>query len=235
MNVTLRVLAVALAGTSIAPIVVHAKLVFPEPVIRLKPKEGEKTLSATYVFTNTGPEAIDVLKVESSCGCLVPAINKNHFEPNESGTISTSYDIGVNEGAIKQTLTVITAEKTENAYILTFRADLPPALKGALPPADPVKPRLIYWMKKPFEAKTVVVDLKTVQGSKFSVVCDAPDAFRVETDAPDGAGEAKITITPVSTATARGELTVTLETTDGKKVPYNVALRTLGDKVSAAQ
>ncbi len=222
---------VMLAALAFAPTAVQAKLLVPQATVRMKAAESDKTLTHSFVVLNNGQEPIEVLSVSTSCHCLSASIDKKKLAPGEAGSVAVSYDIGVNEGAITQTVTVLTNEATENAYTLTFKADLPPSLKGGLPPVDPVSPRLLYWMRKPFDGKTVTVDLKTVRGSKFTAVCDVPNAFRIETDAPAGSGTAKITVTPITgSGIVRGELTVTLETEDGKKVPYAVALRTVADK-----
>lgn len=215
-------------GALLLPVAAVAKLNFPESTAQLKAKETDKTLVAKYRFTNAGPEAIDVLSLTSSCACTVPALEQKHYEPGESGTVVVTYDIGINEGHQSQTITIVTNEKTENSYALTFKADLPRVLRAGLPPAEPVSPRALYWTKRPFETKTVTVNFP--EASKLAATCNRADDFQIETEDPAGKRQAQIKVTPKSSAgEVTGDLTVAIDTPAGKRT-YRVFLRVVAEK-----
>lgn len=221
---------VAVAAIS-APQTADAKLLFSQTTVELKAHEGEEKLVATYPYKNDGADPVKILSVETSCGCLVASSSQVQVRPGESAVVSSLYTIGVNERQIKQTITIVTDERTNNVYVLTFKADLPPALKNAPPPTEPVTPQVLYWTRPPFETKTVTIALKAAHASRFEVTCDAPESFRVETETTSAGEMGKLKVSPLDGAKSlRGALTITLETDDGRKTPYFVSLRILSAK-----
>ena len=221
------------SGALLFPAMIHAKLKFTQTSVLVKATNEDKTLHSKFDFINAGDEPVYVLSVASSCECTVPTLDKREYAPGESGEILVNYNIGINEGNQSQTITVITSETTENSYMLTFNAELPRGLRGAIPSVEPVAPRQLFWSQKPYETKTVTVDLKTTQGSRFKVACDAGATFQIETETSAEKKEARIKITPVSTGgEMRGELTVSLETENGSNSNYKVSLRILPEKAA---
>jgi hypothetical protein len=223
------------AGALVPEGMLQAKLNFPRTAVSVKATVADKSLHSNFQFTNDGKEPVDILSVTSSCGCTVASLDKNHYEPGESGALAVAYTIGINEGKQSQTVTVVTNEKTENSYELTFNADLPRGLRGGLPPAEPITPRLLYWTRKPFETKAVTVDLKTTSVSKLTVTCDKSADFKIETEEIAGKPTAQLKVTPnAGLGELRGELTVYLEMADGRRSQHKVFLRIAPEKRTAS-
>jgi hypothetical protein len=225
-----------LAATLSWPLAIHAKLSFAATSVLVKAANDDRTLSTKYPFTNTGANAVDILSLGASCGCTVPLVDKMHYAPGESGTIAVTYTIGTAEGPQIQTIAVITTEATDNHYTLTFKAEIPRGLKTSLPAFVPVKPRLLYWRKKPFEMKPVTVDLSETPAAKVTATCDRNDAFLLLVKNSIEQNLAIIEITPTAAATGetQGELTVSLETAGRKFAPSKVSLRIFPEKTPEA-
>jgi hypothetical protein len=61
----------------------RAGLECPEPVANGGEVRSGTPLRHAFRLVNRGPGPVDVTDVRSSCGCLVPRLDRRHFEPNE--------------------------------------------------------------------------------------------------------------------------------------------------------
>lgn len=59
----------------------------------------------TFTFTNTGDEALEISKVQSTCGCTVPKKPDGAIAPGEKGEIQVKYDTK-RSGPIRKVVTV---------------------------------------------------------------------------------------------------------------------------------
>lgn len=67
------------------------------------PFEGNGTF--TFVFKNTGTEALLITDAKGSCGCTVPTWSKEPIAPGQSGSIDVTYDTK-RVGGIAKSVTV---------------------------------------------------------------------------------------------------------------------------------
>lgn len=58
----------------------------------------------TFVFTNTGDQALIITNVQSTCGCTVPTKPTEPIMPGKTGKIDVKYNM--NPGPIRKTITV---------------------------------------------------------------------------------------------------------------------------------
>jgi hypothetical protein len=65
----------------------RAGLECPEPVANGGEVRSGVTLRHVFRLVNRGPAAVDVTDVRSSCGCLVPRVDRRHLAPNEEGSL----------------------------------------------------------------------------------------------------------------------------------------------------
>jgi hypothetical protein len=77
--------------------------------------KGEKK-SVDFEFKNTGDEPLEILDVQTSCGCTSAKPEKSAYAPGEVGVIPVTFDSGRFSGKIKKTITV-TTNATENERI----------------------------------------------------------------------------------------------------------------------
>jgi hypothetical protein len=78
-----------------------------------------------FKFTNTGNAILKVnRKVESTCGCTVPELNKEEYAPGESGTIKVKFSAGKQSGLTSKHMYVNSNDKTRAKIELTIKANI---------------------------------------------------------------------------------------------------------------
>lgn len=98
----------------------QAKLVFDQPLVYLgRIKEGEQ-ISYTYHFKNKGNMPLQILSVNTSCGCTSPKWSTELVQPGKKGFIKVTFDSKGKEGKLQKTVT---------AYANTLPADNQVAFK----------------------------------------------------------------------------------------------------------
>ncbi|MGC4073579.1 MAG: DUF1573 domain-containing protein [Nibricoccus sp.] len=206
------------------PTSAHAELRFAQTSVQLKATAEDQILSTQFSFQNDGTEAVFVASLTTSCTCTSAQIDKMHFAPGETGVVSVTYKIGSNEGPQSQIITLLTNEKDGSAYTLTFKADIPKRTRAELPHVVPVTPTFLFWSKKPFQTKTVNVDLRGLEEANVSATCTHA-GFKVSiNDSADKQG-AVLEITPAdSMSDVHDELIITIKSKASKVVSYPVAL-----------
>lgn len=80
--------------------------------------DGERT----FTFTNTGKSPIVISKVNTSCGCTVPAYSKTPVLPGETSEIKVKYATN-RIGAFSKTITVI-SNASESNKILRIKGEV---------------------------------------------------------------------------------------------------------------
>jgi len=74
-------LTVALAGAG------RAELYCDRPVFQAGDVKSGARLAHQFTFVNRGPDAVEVVEVKPSCGCLTPTLEKRRYGPGESGSL----------------------------------------------------------------------------------------------------------------------------------------------------
>ena len=72
----------------------------------------------TFVFTNTGEEALIIKNVQSSCGCTIPKRPESAIQPGEKGEIQVKYDTN-RIGPFRKTITV--TSNAENSPMIGLK------------------------------------------------------------------------------------------------------------------
>jgi hypothetical protein len=65
----------------------RADLYVPAPIFDAGEVRAGAPLSHEFTFRNRGPDAVEIINLESSCGCLTPRLEKRRYEPGERGSI----------------------------------------------------------------------------------------------------------------------------------------------------
>jgi len=66
---------------------VHAALECAQPLVEKGEVRSGVPLSHHFPFVNRGPDAVEVIEVRPSCGCLAPKLEQRRFQPGESGVL----------------------------------------------------------------------------------------------------------------------------------------------------
>ena len=77
-----------------------------------------------FNFSNQGKGVLEIEKVQSTCGCTVPELNKKTYLPGESGTINVTYRPGQRSGKITKHLYILSNDKQNHRAQLTIMANV---------------------------------------------------------------------------------------------------------------
>lgn len=164
-------------------------LVWENTAADLHPTLSEKAAVAHFKYKNTGDKPVRVTSVHASCGCTTAALAKNVVDPNESGEITATFNIGDRSGVQTKTITVLTDDQPSQATILKLTATIPQLLE--------LSPTFLYWAANDaLDPKTITVTVGAdFPVTKFKVT--ATDQS-ISTQVAPGPGEKtfRITVTP---------------------------------------
>jgi len=85
-----------------------------------------------FKFKNTGTGTLEIKKIDSTCGCTVPKLEKKTYAPSESGTIQVTYKSSTRQGPVAKHLHIQSNDSEHPAFELTIKANV--ELKVALNP-----------------------------------------------------------------------------------------------------
>lgn len=85
--------------------------------------ENNGPVTHEFVFINTSPRPVKILKVQASCGCTTPGWSKEPIPPGKEGFIQASYDPKGRPGFFSKSLTV-TTDLEANPVILQIKGQV---------------------------------------------------------------------------------------------------------------
>jgi hypothetical protein len=80
-------LAAAVAVFLFAGPAVRADLSCADPHVQIGEAKSGQILAHRFTFVNRGPEAVEIVEVRPSCGCMNPRCDKSAYRPGEEGTL----------------------------------------------------------------------------------------------------------------------------------------------------
>jgi hypothetical protein len=81
-----------------------------------------------FEFRNVGPGPLTITRVQSSCGCTVPELDKKVYEPNEFGVITAKFDPKGLQGNISRSIQVFTDSNTTPSVSINVRSYVKPVV-----------------------------------------------------------------------------------------------------------
>lgn len=72
----------------------QAQLSWPTTVAQPEVSLVDKSVEAVFPFTNAGEDAIEITSVKSDCSCTVAKLDKQVYQPGESGEIKATFTFG---------------------------------------------------------------------------------------------------------------------------------------------
>jgi hypothetical protein len=173
---------------------VFAGLKYESTSLALKAKPEEDELAAVYKFKNEGKEAVKVLQVETSCGCLKAEADKKSYEPGEIGVINAVFKLSKFTGAQSKSITVVSNDKSNSRQKLNVSVDIPKVVE--------ITPALLEW-KVGEEAKTKSFRIKIPHVDPIKILSVKPsrDTFSYEMKTIEEGRDYEILLTPMATDT----------------------------------
>ena len=112
--------------TESAGVVDRPGLTFDQYAVNLGKVPAAKVVQARFGFRNTGAEPVTITKLEPSCGCLQPKIEKTTYAPGEAGTFYLRSDAATQESGPKEYWLTVNYEDPEPRQTkLLFKLELP--------------------------------------------------------------------------------------------------------------
>jgi hypothetical protein len=167
----------------------RAALVWETTAADLHPAVSDKTAVAHFKYKNTGDKPIKITSVHPSCGCTTAALAKDVVEPNESGEITATFNIGDRSGVQNKTITVMTDDTPGQPTILKLTATIQQLLQ--------VAPVFVYWPAGDvLNSKTINVNVGAEFPVKKLTVTSTDKAIATEVAPGPNDKTFRITVTP---------------------------------------
>jgi hypothetical protein len=186
---------------------------------------GAATATATYRFTNIGPEAVAITSTTSSCGCTVASTQEKSFAVRESGEVLITFSFGSRRGLHQQTASVIftDARGSVTPYDLNLTVDIPDPRQVLT-----LSHQVLAWMKgSPINTKDLLLSVTQQSDIAITGVEVTDDHFSVQAEATTPGRRYRIAVTPKSTAeTHATTLTIVTDSTMDrfKRIPITVVI-----------
>jgi hypothetical protein len=168
----------------------RADLVWENPAQEFYRSPSDGAVDARFAFKNTGPTAVTIKRITSSCGCTTARLEKRIYEPGESGEITARFTFGNRKGLQRKIITVGLSDGTETKLALNV---------SILEPLT-VTPTLLFWrvgespapkMARMTAAKGTPVNIRSVSSSNPRV--------RVQLEVKAEAGDYSLIVSPSDT------------------------------------
>jgi uncharacterized protein DUF1573 len=81
-----------------------------------------------FWFTNTGPDALIIGEIKSSCGCTVPELEKRIYQPGEKGKIKVIFNPHGKRGFDSRTVTIRSNDALAPSARITIKSHVRPLI-----------------------------------------------------------------------------------------------------------
>lgn len=115
-------LSVLICGLSLTA---HAELQWEQKTVCLDVNPLQVEAQKAFHFTNTGTEPVDILSVQTTCGCLKAQATTNHIMQGESGTIAVTFDFRDKAGPQRKSVAVRSSDNPKQPVLLYVEANVP--------------------------------------------------------------------------------------------------------------
>lgn len=114
-----------------------------------------------YTFQNVGTETLVIERIQSTCGCSVPRLDKKEYAPGEKGTIEVRFHAPTSKGTT-----------TKHLYILSNDPETPRAqleLRATVSVKVTIEPEEMSLMLNQPNAGLSPITIKSTDGKKFAI------------------------------------------------------------------
>lgn len=136
--------------TCLWPLSSTAELALEVPLIELKPKPEDESVTTSFVFHNKGSKPVRIVSVDSACSCLSADLDKTVYAPGEKGTGKAEFKVSSFVGRHEKSIHVQTDDPTQGEWVIPFVLDVPEVIK--------IEPKTLqWWIGDEAQAKTAKV------------------------------------------------------------------------------
>jgi len=148
----MRLLLLSILSVFLMPVLTSAEMATELPIIELKPKPEDESVTTSFVFHNKGTKPVKVLSIDSACSCLSAALDKAVYEPGEKGTGTAEFKVSSFTGRHEKSVHVQTDDPAQSDWVITFVLEVPEVIK--------IEPKTLqWWLGDEAQAKTTKVTM----------------------------------------------------------------------------
>jgi len=114
-----------------------------------------------FKFKNTGGSDLEIGKINATCGCTVPRLDKKVYKPGEEGSLSIKYSGQSRPGRITKSINVFSNDKNNSVVKLTIKAKIVHMVE--------FEPKEIKLLLNKDNAGLSEIRLKSMDGTAFSI------------------------------------------------------------------
>lgn len=183
----------SLIAFAILPSLAHAGLTWEQTRLEHEAPLMEQAYHARFNFTNTSGQTIQIVDIQSTCGCTAAEMAKRSYAPGESGTVEATFTYGTRTGAQHKAVTVVTDDG--NRHTLDIHV--------AIPVLANLSPRVVQWRQGSSpQTQTLELTINPEADVNVSMIlCNDPQ-MQITTR-PGENGVTYIDVTPLTTESAR--------------------------------
>jgi hypothetical protein len=98
------------------------RIQFAEPTHDFGEVQSGVTLQHTFIYTNIGSAALEILQVRPSCGCTTAGEWEKRVEPGATGRIPIQFSSASLSGLIQKTVSLVTNDPRQSNVVLHIKA-----------------------------------------------------------------------------------------------------------------
>ncbi len=103
----------------------QAELHWEQKTITLHVHPLQVEAKTAFHFTNTGAEPVDILSVQTSCGCLKAVADANQIMPGATGSVAATFDFRDKTGPQRKSIAVRSSDNPKQPDVLYVEANIP--------------------------------------------------------------------------------------------------------------
>ena len=127
--------------------------------------DSTQLLQFSFKFQNKTKRPIKLIKIDTSCSCMVAKLEKETYFPNEAGEIKGVFNIQNRSGIQEKEIIVHTDYTSQSKIKLLLRIRI-------LDPIE-IKPRLVYWEKNsPAKPKCIILTVPDPNWKVKAITCE---------------------------------------------------------------
>lgn len=177
----------------LSPATGFGQLAFESKLVESSADPAAETLEVKFPYTNEQKTAVEITKIDTSCGCLKAESDKSVLAPGETGTVTGVFSLGVRSGTYEKSLTVKTASDAGNMdQELRVRVTVPELMELA--------PKQLMWdVGEELTPKSYILEIKRDEPIRVTSVNTSRPGFDCTVHEIEEGKKYRLELTPAST------------------------------------
>lgn len=171
---------------------VRAQMAADLGTIELRPKPEDTTAVTSFTFKNTGDRPVRILEIKTSCSCLKAELDRDVYQPGESGSGVAEFKVSSFIGRQEKTVQVATDHPGQPEWTIPFVLEVPVEIE--------IEPRTLqWWVGDPLETKACTIRMVGEEPLHITNVSSTRESVKFEWCEIEEGRKYEVRVTPVST------------------------------------